>query len=231
MSGAGSSSHCQGGMDQRISPTAPVQLNHLKSCEELHCCESPSSHDENKAGKNPKAASFPPVLLSFSALGTQPLQSTIFQPHLPVSVTGTGLCWVSTSSGLNKLGVSRTLPQPLSPTGEVKGPQPDTSVLHTDSWSRNQPDGALVTCPPQSMAGGQLVTTHSCASKLQEALGGLFPSLSRGLCWEPRFLETFANRDAEWQHHGGQCIRGWFCPAEHLPFGLTRGNSGSSTEP
>lgn len=67
------------------------------------------------------------------------------------------------------------------------------------------------------MAGEQLVTTHLCPLKLQEAFGGLFPSLSRGLCWEPRFLEAFANRDGKWQQHGGQCIRGWFCPAEHLP--------------
>lgn len=56
VSGAGGSSHCQGGMDQRISPTAPVQQNHPKSCEELHCCESPSTHDEHRAGKNPKAS-------------------------------------------------------------------------------------------------------------------------------------------------------------------------------
>lgn len=70
------------------------------------------------------------------------------------------------------------------------------------------------------------MTTHLCAPKLQEGFGALFHSLSRGLCWEPHFLETSANRDAKWQQHAGECIRGWFCPAEHLPFGVHTVGSG-----
>lgn len=140
------------------------------------------------------------------------MQSTICQPHLPVPVTVTGLCWFSTSSGLNRLGVSRTLSQPLPPTGEVKGLQQATLTPRAG----NQPDGALVTCPPQSMAGG---TTGDSLCMCPYSCRGYFPPFPGACAGGPGFLETFANRDAKWQQHGGQRIRGWFCPAKHLPFG------------
>lgn len=102
-----------------------------------------------------KEPRLPDSLLSCShSLATQALQSIVCQPHLPVPVSVTGLCWFSTSSGLNKLGVSRTLSQP----GEVKGLQQATLTPRAG----NQPDGAMVTCPPQSMEGGQLVTPYLC---------------------------------------------------------------------
>lgn len=156
-----------------------------------------------------KEPRLPDSLLSCShSLATQALQSTVCQPHLPVPVSVTGLCWFSTSSGLNKLGVSRTLSQP----GEVKGLQQATLTPRAG----NQPDGAMVTCPPQSMEGGQLVTPYLC---VPIAAGVTSLPFQGPVLGGPHFLETFANRDAKWQQRAGQCIRGWFCPAKHLPCG------------
>lgn len=62
------------------------------------------------------------------------------------------------------------------------------------------------------------MTTYLCAPKLQEAFEGVISLPFRGLCWEPRFGETFANRDAKWQQHAGEMV----LTAKQLPLGLTR---------
>lgn len=201
-------------MEQRIPPTAPVQQNHLRNCEELHCWESPATQDKHESGKNQG------FLFPSHSLATQALQSTICQPHLPVPVTVTRLCWFSTSSGLNRLGVSRTLSQPLPPTGEVKGLQQATLTPRAG----NQPDGALVTCPPQSMVGG---TTGDSLCMCPYSCRGYFPPFPGACAGGPHFLETFANREATCR----SAHQGVVLPSKTPSlWGQHGGKSGSSTE-
>lgn len=152
-------------------------------------------------------------------MATQALQSTICQPHLPVPVTVTGLCWFSTSSGLNRLGVSRTLSQPLPPTGEVKGLQQATLTPRAG----NQPDGALVTCPPQSMVGGQLVTPYLCVPTAAGVISLPFqgPVLGGHIFWKPLPTEM----------QSGSNVQGVVLPSKTPSlWGQHGGKSGSSTE-
>lgn len=158
-----------------------------------------------------KEPRLPDSLLSCShSLATQALQSTVCQPHLPVPVTVTGLCWFSTSSGLNKLGVSRTLSQP----GEVKGLQQATLTPRAG----NQPDGAMVT--PTKHGGG---TTGDSLFMCPYSCRGYFPPFP-GACaggghifWKPLPTEMQSGSNVQVSASGGGSAQ-----QNTFPVGLTR---------